>query len=141
MNVDIIVATYKRYELLQETLNSVANQSYPHWKCWIAEDGESKETYEVVRLYLKDDRFIYLPGIHAGFPTVPRNRAIRQGNSQIIAILDDDDLWLPDKLQCQIEFLKIIRNVLYWDAMPFTGVELENGINHLYILKRKDWER
>lgn len=123
MNVDIIIATYKRYELLRETLRSVANQSYPHWKCWIAEDGESKETYEAVKSFLKDDRFIYLPGAHAGFPAVPRNRAIRQGNFNIIAILDDDDLWLPNKLKCQIEFLKdhprcvlLGCNAYFWDG-------------------------
>jgi len=100
MNVDIIITTYKRYDLLREALKSVVNQSYPHWKCWIAEDGESKETYETVKPFLTDDRFKYLPGMHAGFPAVPRNRAIKQGNSKIIAILDDDDLWLPNKLEC-----------------------------------------
>jgi glycosyltransferase involved in cell wall biosynthesis len=106
MNVDIIVATYKRYDLLREALKSVANQSYPHWKCWIAEDGESKETYETVKPFLQDNRFVYLSGTHAGFPTVPRNRAIRSGNYQFIAILDDDDLWLSRKLEHQVAFLE-----------------------------------
>ncbi len=71
MKVDIIVVTYKRYDLLQEALKSVANQSYPHWKCWIAEDGESKETYEAVKPFLRDNRFAYLPGTHAGYPLFP----------------------------------------------------------------------
>jgi len=106
MNVDIIVTTYKRYDLLRETLKSVANQSYPYWKCWIAEDGESKETYETVKPFLQDNRFVYLSGTHAGFPTVPRNRAIRSGNYQFIAILDDDDLWLSRKLEHQVAFLE-----------------------------------
>jgi glycosyltransferase involved in cell wall biosynthesis len=106
MNIDIIVTTYKRYGLLQETLRSVANQSYPHWRCWIAEDGESKETYEAVKPFLQDSRFIYLPGAHAGFPAVPRNRGIRQGSALYIASLDDDDLWLPRKLEYQIAFLE-----------------------------------
>ena len=123
MNIDIIIATYKRYDILEAALKSVEKQSYPHWKCWIAEDGESKETYEVVEPFLADYRFIYLPGTHAGFPAGPRNRAIRQGNSQFIAILDDDDLWLPKKLECQIEFLKghskcvaLGCNAFYWDG-------------------------
>jgi glycosyltransferase involved in cell wall biosynthesis len=106
MTVDIIVTTYKRYDLLQETLTSVANQTYPHWKCWIAEDGESKETYEAVKPFLQDSRFIYLPGAHAGFPAVPRNRGIRQGDAPYIASLDDDDLWLPEKLERQVAFLE-----------------------------------
>jgi len=106
MAVDIVITTYKRYSLLQETLTSVVRQSYPHWKCWIAEDGESEEAYEAVKPFLKDNRFIYLPGIHAGFPAVPRNRGIRQGTAQYISSLDDDDLWLPQKLECQVDFLE-----------------------------------
>jgi glycosyltransferase involved in cell wall biosynthesis len=106
MNVDIIVTTYKRYDLLQEALKSVANQSYPHWKCWIAEDGESKETYDAVKPFLRDNRFVYLPGVHAGFPAVPRNRGIRQGTAPYVALLDDDDMWLPKKLEYQIAFLE-----------------------------------
>lgn len=106
MNVDVVVTTYKRYELLREALQSIADQSYPHWRCWIAEDGESKETYHVVKPFLRDDRFVYLPGEHAGFPAVPKNRAIRQGNCRYIAVLDDDDLWLPRKLEYQIAFME-----------------------------------
>lgn len=106
MNVDIIVTTYKRYDLLQETLRSVANQSYRQWKCWIAEDGDSPETYEAVKPFLQDNRFIYLPGTHAGFPAAPRNRGIRQGSAPYVTSLDDDDLWLPKKLEHQVAFLE-----------------------------------
>jgi len=67
MNVDIIIATYKRCDLLQKALKSVANQSYPNWKCWIAEDGESTETYDAVKPFLSDNRFVYLHGAHAPF--------------------------------------------------------------------------
>ena len=123
MNIDIIIATYKRYDVLREALKSVENQSHPYWRCWIAEDGTSKETYEAVKPFLKDSRFIYLPGTHAGFPAIPRNRAIRQGNAPFIAILDDDDLWSHQKLECQIEFLKghpkcvvLGCNAFYWDG-------------------------
>jgi glycosyltransferase involved in cell wall biosynthesis len=123
MNVDIIVTTYKRFNLLPETLKSVANQSYPYWKCWIAEDGESKETYEAIKPFLQDKRFIYLPGTHAGFPAVPRNRGIRQGTAPYVASLDDDDLWLPKKLEDQVAFLEnhphcvlLGCNAFYWEG-------------------------
>lgn len=106
MNIDIIITTYKRHELLKKALQSVADQTYPHWRCWIAEDGESNETYNAVKPFLQDKRFAYLPGTHAGFPAVPRNRAIRQGTAPYIAALDDDDFWLPKKLEYQVNFLK-----------------------------------
>jgi glycosyltransferase involved in cell wall biosynthesis len=123
MNIDIIIATYKRYDMLRGALQSVQDQSYPHWKCWIAEDGESKEAYETAKPFLRDVRFTYLPGTHAGCPAIPRNRAIRQGNFPFIAILDDDDLWLPKKLEYQVQFLKyhpkcvvLGCNALYWEG-------------------------
>ena len=123
MNVDIVITTFDRYEMLQEALESVANQSYPYWKCWIAEDGESKEIYETVKPFLRDKRFVYLPGTHAGFPTVPRNRGIRQGMAPYVASLDDDDLWLPEKLEYQVAFLEshpdcvlLGCNAFYWEG-------------------------
>ena len=106
ISVDIIIVTYNRSVILPETLKSVQDQSFTNWQCWIAEDGETKETLAAINPFLKDNRFIYLPGEHAGFPSTPRNRAIREGNAKYVAILDDDDLWLPEKLECQVEFFK-----------------------------------
>ncbi|MEA3428533.1 MAG: glycosyltransferase family 2 protein [Thermodesulfobacteriota bacterium] len=105
ITVDIIITTYNRLKLLQETLESVAAQTYPRWLCWIAEDGNTEETFEAIKPFLEDDRFQYLPGEHVGFPAAPRNRGIRMGNAGYVAVLDDDDLWLPEKLEKQVEFL------------------------------------
>jgi len=105
ITVDIIIPTYNRADLLPETLKSVQNQTFSNWKCWIAEDGETKDTLAAIKPFLEDNRFKYLSGKHAGFPATPRNRAIRKGNAQYVAVLDDDDLWLPEKLEKQIEFL------------------------------------
>ncbi|MCD6486786.1 MAG: glycosyltransferase family 2 protein [Syntrophobacterales bacterium] len=105
MKVDIIIATYNRPKFLKEALESVAGQTYSNWTCWIVEDGETGETFEAVKPFLEDDRFKYLPGEHVGFPAAPRNRGIRMGNARYVAILDDDDLWLPEKLGKQVGFL------------------------------------
>jgi len=106
MTVDIIIPTYQRYELLAETLRSVSAQTYPHWNCWIAEDGESEQTRTVVEPFLQDKRFHYLPGRHSGTPATPRNRAIQAGGAPYIAFLDDDDIWLPEKLARQVAVLE-----------------------------------
>ena len=106
MIIDIIIPTYHRYELLTEALESVQAQTYPHWECWIAEDGESEMTRATVHPFLPDQRFHYLPGEHAGTPGTPRNRALQAGQAPYIAFLDDDDIWLPEKLEQQSAFLK-----------------------------------
>ena len=104
--VDIIIPTYNRATVLPETLKSVQAQTFSDWRCFIAEDGETPETLAAVEPFLEDSRFIYLPGSHAGFPAAPRNRAIRQGEAPFIAFLDDDDLWLPEKLAAQLQFME-----------------------------------
>ena len=106
MIIDIIIPTYHRYEMLAEALASVQGQTYPHWGCWIAEDGDSEKTRAVVAPFLQDKRFHYLPGKHSGTPATPRNRALRAGQAPYIAFLDDDDIWIPEKLEKQIAFLE-----------------------------------
>jgi len=124
MTVDIIIPTYNRAAFLTETLKSVQAQTYEDWFCWIAEDGESPKTRDAVKPFLADNRFIHLPGRHIGYPAAPRNRAIRQGSARFVAFLDDDDLWLPEKLEIQVGFLERNRecvfigtNAFRWDGM------------------------
>ena len=137
MTVDIIIPTYNRASFLPETLKSVRAQTYTDWLCWIAEDGDSPETRDVVRPFLADSRFIHLPGRHIGYPAAPRNRAIRQGSARFVAFLDDDDLWLPEKLERQVEFLERNRacvllgtNAFRWDGI---GPKEEAPVYHQKI--------
>ena len=58
-----------------------------------------------MRPFCQDKRFIYYPGEHLGFPAAPRNRAILAGSGEYIAMLDDDDCWLPEKLQYQVDLM------------------------------------
>lgn len=123
ITVDIIIATYNRNDFLLETLNCVQKQSFSNWQCWIAEDGETQKKLAAIKPFLKDNRFKYLPGEHAGFPAIPRNRAIRRGQSKYVAILDDDDLWFPEKLEQQVKFLKAHPNcvLLGCNALRWIG--------------------
>lgn len=137
MTVDIIIPTYNRAAFLAETLKSVQAQTYADWRCWIAEDGESPETREALRPFLADKRFSHLPARHVGYPAAPRNRAIRQGSARLVAFLDDDDLWLPEKLAEQVEFLGrnpgcalLGTNAFRWDG---TGAREEAPVYHRKI--------
>lgn len=104
--IDIIIPTYNRANILYDTLKSVQDQTFNDWICWIAEDGKTKETEEVVNSYIEyDKRFRYISCSHSGIPAVVRNRCIIRGNGEYIAFLDDDDLWLPSKLEKQIKFM------------------------------------
>ncbi|MBN2516807.1 MAG: glycosyltransferase [Deltaproteobacteria bacterium] len=137
--IDIIIPTYNRAKFLVETLKSVQSQTFHQWQCWIAEDGQTQETLKAITPFLKDKRFKYLPGEHAGRPSKPRNRAIREGIAKYIAFLDDDDIWLPDKLQLQIEFMERHPGcvLLGCNAYRWSGSEEWNSSTPLYFQKRK----
>ncbi|MGV1098504.1 glycosyltransferase family 2 protein [Thiovibrio sp. JS02] len=139
--IDIIVPTYRRYELLPLTLKSVQEQTCKNWRCWISEDGCDPKTKACIEPLLADRRFTYLCGEHAGFPARPRNRAIAQGNAEYVAILDDDDLWLPEKLERQLAFLKshpacamVGSNGYRWQGEPISPTDIAD---HLPLYHRK----
>jgi len=139
MTVDIVIATYNRARILPNTLQSVQSQTYQDWRCWIAEDGKTSETLEAISPFMKDERFIYFPGDHTGRPACPRNRAIYQGRSELIAFLDDDDLWLPEKLERQVNFMQshpdcVLLGCNAYKVKP--GDELNDITTPLYFQKR-----
>lgn len=135
--VDIIVPTYNRHDILPETLKSVQDQSFSSWQCWIAEDGETKETLDAIKPFFEDDRFKYLPGKHVGFPAIPRNHAITFGSAKYIAFLDDDDIWLPQKLEQQVAFLerRLGCVLLGCNAFRWNGTEKPNNSLPVYFNK------
>ncbi|HDQ02967.1 MAG TPA: glycosyltransferase [Deltaproteobacteria bacterium] len=140
MFVDIIIATYNRPKILPNALKSIQAQTYSNWRCWIAEDGKSQETLEAVSPFLQDERFIYFPGSHAGRPAVPRNRAISQGCGELITFLDDDDTWLPEKLERQVDFMRCHPNCVLLGCNAFrTGQDEAPGSETPLYFKKKSF--
>jgi glycosyltransferase involved in cell wall biosynthesis len=151
--VDIIVPTYNRAAILRQTLESLQKQTRQDWRCWIAEDGETRETREAVEPFLQDRRFRYLPGRHGGIPAVSRNRSIGKGTAPCIAFADDDDLWLPEKLARQLEIMEtnpdcvlLGSNALRWSgrrpwsrSLPVYSSRLPGGLISYDELVENNW--
>jgi glycosyltransferase involved in cell wall biosynthesis len=117
------------------------NQSFSSWRCWIAEDGETQETLDAIQPFLEDERFVYLPGKHAGFPAVARNRAIRKGKAEYVAITDDDDLWLPEKLERQMLFFKSHPNCVLLGCNAFFWTEEKDPYRSPLYFKKLRFEK
>lgn len=102
--VSIIIITFNRYKLLTETLKSIINQSVIDFEILIIDDGSNDNTYDTVML-LGDNRIRYFNFGRIGNLSKLRNIGIRNSKYDLIAFCDDDDLWYPDKLKRQIEFM------------------------------------
>jgi len=100
--VSIVIPTYNRRLLLKETLDSVMAQSYTDFEVLVIDDGSDDGTREMVT-GISDPRIRYDGQAHSGLPAAGRNRGIRISRGAWIAFLDSDDLWLPDKLEKQLQ--------------------------------------
>jgi glycosyltransferase involved in cell wall biosynthesis len=85
-----------------EAVESVFNQSYRDFEVIVVDDGSTDGTRAALSPY--QDRLQYLYQIHQGVSRA-RNQGLRAAGGQWIAFLDSDDLWLPEKLETQMDFI------------------------------------
>lgn len=103
--VSIIMPSYNTALYIEETIQSVLNQTYPNWELIIVDDCSTDNTDEVLEK-IKDPRIHYLKNEKNSGAAVSRNKALRKAKGQWIAFLDSDDLWMPNKLEKQIRFME-----------------------------------
>lgn len=104
--VSIIMPSYNTADFISETIDSVLNQSYKNWELIIVDDCSTDNTDEIIKKYLSDQRIRYLKNEKNSGAAVSRNYALREAKGKWIAFLDSDDLWLPEKLELQVNFMK-----------------------------------
>ena len=102
--VSVIIPTYNRAEFLRSAIESALNQTYTDLEIIVSDDKSTDHTREVVKSF-KDNRIKYILNEGNKGPSATRNTAILASKGEYIAFLDDDDEWLPDKLQSQVEVL------------------------------------
>ena len=101
--ISIIVITYNRACFLAEALDSIQKQSFRDYEIILVDDGSTDNTKEIVEKY-QGIRYVYQE--HSGIPKA-RNTAIKAARGKWIAALDSDDLWKEDKLQKQVDYLRM----------------------------------
>lgn len=110
--VSIIMPTYNHAAYVREAVRSVQTQTYENWELLVQDDGSTDGTREFFH-ELPEPRIRYEWQPNSGLPAIARNRAISRASGELIAFLDSDDLWLPNKLE---------RQVLALDRNPGAGM-------------------
>lgn len=103
--ISIIIPTYNRKDELENTIKSVLGQTHQEFELLICDDGSTDGTKGLVNSF-SDARIKWISGENSGGPATPRNKGINAANAEYLAFLDSDDLWLPDKLEKQLEALE-----------------------------------
>ena len=105
--VSIITPAYNCEKYIGATIESVLSQTFQKWEMIIVDDCSTDHTSDVVMSYCQNDtRVIYKKIEQNSGAAVARNLAMDLAKGQYIAFLDSDDLWLPDKLTIQLEFMR-----------------------------------
>ncbi|MBW7885225.1 MAG: glycosyltransferase family 2 protein [Caldilineaceae bacterium] len=120
--VSIVVPAYGGADYLGQAIDSVLGQTYPHFELIVVNDCSPDHTEEVVRSYA-DPRIVYLCHEQNRGAVAARNTGVEAARGDLIAYLDQDDYFHPEKLQ---------RHVAYLQAFPNVGATYNNRfeLNH-----------
>jgi len=99
--VSVIIPTCGRPALLASAIRSVLGQSFQDFEIIVIDDGQDIKSETVVK-ELGDERIRYMSNPQKLGGAATRNRGIKEAGSPLIAFLDDDDEWLPEKLETQV---------------------------------------
>jgi len=103
--VSIITPTYNHEQFIGQCIESVLAQTYTNWEQIIIDDGSTDKTSEVIKTYKEQRiRYIYQDNIGIWKLNETYNKALALANGELVAVLEGDDFWPPDKLKVQIPF-------------------------------------
>jgi GT2 family glycosyltransferase len=123
--VSIVMPFLDGIRFLPEAIDSVVTQTYPEWELLLVDDGSTDGSSALARDYARGrpDRIRYLehPGHANRGKSTSRNLGIAQAGGELLAFLDADDVFLPDKLARQVALLcgqadavMVYGNTEYW---------------------------
>lgn len=137
--VSVIIPSHNRYDNLLNAINSVKQQTYKNYEIIVVDDGSKDSRY---KNNIHNVKIINLPQSSKeilGYPcgAVPRNEGMRNSNGTYIAFLDDDDIWMPNKLEIQMEEMKK-NNIQVSSTDGYIGEGFYNQ-NKIYKIYNKEY--
>lgn len=155
--ISIIVPCYNHAGYLNQTLQSVFEQTYLNYECLIIDDGSADNTESVARTWVtRDNRFSYQFQNNAGVSSA-RNNGIAEAKGDFILPLDADDIIMPSYVKkaidqfkefptlklvyCKAEKFGLVNEE--WELRPFSLRNLAKG-NQIFnsaVFRKTEWER
>ena len=102
--ISIVVPVYNAGAFIKQTIEMVCQQTYPHWELLLVDDCSQDNSRQLIEEYGKRDSRIHLitKKKNAGAAQA-RNTGVQQARGRYLAFLDADDVWLPRKLELELE--------------------------------------
>jgi glycosyltransferase involved in cell wall biosynthesis len=117
--VTVVIPTYNRVSDLERALRSVLAQTYADWEVVVVDNHSTDATEAMVRSW-GDPRIRFCLVHNHGVVAVSRNRGITEARGELIAFLDSDDWWSPEKLERAVAACDAGADVVYHDLVKVT---------------------
>lgn len=103
IEISVVIPCYNAEDFIEETIESVLSQTYKPLEIIVVNDGSTDRTADILKKYQRYIRIIHQPNQGE---CVARNTGLEAARGFWVAFLDADDMWLPQKLERQIEIIK-----------------------------------
>lgn len=127
--VSAIIAARNGEKYISQALESIFNQDYENIEILVVDNGSSDATSEIVKSYSRV-KYVYFAEPNVA---LARTKGVELAKNDYIAFLDQDDVWVKDKISRQVRFLE--ENVFYGGVVGHQKLFLEEGTKKPHWLK------
>ena len=120
--ISIIVPVYNAGIYIEETISMVCAQTYVDWELILIDDCSKDDSRQIIKRCmdsLKDDRIRLIEKERNEGAAIARNTGMDAAEGRYIAFLDADDIWMPDKLEKELAFMKEKQAAFVFTAYEF----------------------
>ncbi|NLM44204.1 MAG: glycosyltransferase family 2 protein [Clostridiales bacterium] len=140
--VSVIIPTYKRCQFIERAIDSVLNQTYKNIEVIVVDDNgdgtpDRLKMLDIMKKYESDPRILYIRNPQNLGGALARNIGIEVANGEFITFLDDDDVYLPTKIE--VQYNEMVKND--WDVSIMDGATYNSEGRLLSIKKQKISEK
>lgn len=147
--VSILIATYNAEKFIKKTVQSCINQTYPNIEILIRDDSSSDNTVAIIESIGNEKVKLFKGEKNIG-PYNGLNFLLEKAKGEYIAIQDHDDIWFPEKIKKQVEFLERNKNFVACGTNVYYFFEekdlivlkkfkdIESYVNHTSLMFRND---
>ena len=132
--VSVIIPTYNCEAYINETIDSILNQTYDNIELIIVDDGSTDKTCQIVESYGDSIRLIRQKNARV---CAARNRGINEAKGEYICLIDHDDFWYPNKIERQVDVFRdypesgiVFTSFINWHANDQNVFPHPDTLNH-----------
>ncbi|MBU0568949.1 MAG: glycosyltransferase [Patescibacteria group bacterium] len=137
LKISVIIPTYNSARYIKEAIDSVLTQTLLPFEIIVVDDGSTDNTKRIITPYIELEKVTYIKKKNNGAASA-RNIGIKMAKGELIAFLDADDIWLPEKLAKQTSLFSDSNIGLVYSRRSFLpNYKLDEGLLYAGVVTKE----